>query len=67
MIEIQERYATPTPEYPMGSYLRTVAGEVEVATGYFAIEHPDKPSHYWHGGPPFVVYDAMPWPWEEHL
>lgn len=43
MIEIRDTYAKPTSEYPDGSWMRTVAGEVEVAAGYFAIEHPDKP------------------------
>lgn len=54
-VEIRETYERPTAEHPMGSYLRTVGGAVEVATGRYALEYPGKPSLYWHGGPPFIV------------
>lgn len=63
-ISVVETYMTPTLEYPYGSYMRQVAGVVEVATGYYATLHPGKPSLYWHGGPPFVVFAAADWKWE---
>lgn len=54
--EIRETFERPSAEYPRGSYMRTVAGAVEVATGRYALEHPGKDSLYWHGGPPFAVF-----------
>lgn len=64
-IEARETYMGPTAEYPDGSYLRTVAGKVEVATGYYATVYPDKPSLYWHGKAPFVVMNTADWPWKK--
>lgn len=63
-IHIEERWMKPTPDHPEGSWLRKVAGEVEVATGYYATLYPDKPSLYWHGKAPFVMLDMADWPWE---
>jgi hypothetical protein len=57
-IEIRETVMSATEEYPDGSYLRTVAGEVEIATGYYATLYPGKPSPYWHGGPPFFLFNC---------
>lgn len=62
-IQVEERYMRPTPDYPQGSYLRKVDNRVEIATGFYAIKFPDKPSLYWHGGPPFFVIDTGDWPW----
>lgn len=65
MIKICESYERPSFKYPYGSYMRSVGENVEIATGRFALEHPNKPSPYWHGGAPFVMID-MPnkYPWE---
>jgi len=63
-IGVEERYIRPNAEYPDGSYLRKVDGVVEVATGFYALEFPDKPSPYWHGKAPFVMLDTSEWPWE---
>lgn len=63
-IGVEERYIRPSAEYPDGSYLRKVDGVVEVATGFYALEFPDKPSPYWHGKAPFVMLDTSEWPWE---
>ncbi len=41
-----EEVAPPTPEYPGGSWLYKVAGEVKIATGYFVTLYPGKPSPY---------------------
>lgn len=66
-IKIEERFMKPSSEYPDGSYLRIVGGNVEMATGYFAKQYPDKPSPYWHGKPPsFVVDWDREWPWKEN-
>ena len=64
-ISVEDRYMKPTPEYPDGSWLHTIDGNVEVATGYYATIYPDKPSLYWHGGPPFVMIDTSEWEWEK--
>ena len=61
LVLIIERYSEPTAQYPHGSYLRTVGGQVEVATGHFAVEYPGKPSPYWHDGAPFVVMCVDDW------
>lgn len=63
-VSIEDRYMRPSAEYPYGSWLHKIGGEVTVATGYFAIEHPGKPSPYFHDGPPFVVLDTGEWPSE---
>jgi hypothetical protein len=63
-IAIEERYMRPTKEFPLGSYLRLVDGKAEIATGVYEAEYPGHPSPYWHGGPPFVVYETGDWPWE---
>jgi hypothetical protein len=60
---IEQRYIEPTAAYPDGSWLHMVDGEVTIATGYFAKEYPNKPSPYWHGGPPFLVYNSTECPW----
>ena len=62
---VEDRYMDPTAEYPNGSWLHKVGDRVEVATGYFAIEHPGKPSPYFHEGPPFFFVDTTKWklPW----
>ncbi len=65
-IEVVDQYIRPSAEYTSGSWLHRVGDHVEVATGYFAIEHPGKPSPYWHGGPPFIVLDLeREWPWSK--
>jgi hypothetical protein len=61
---VEDRYIKPSAEYPDGSWLHIVNGEVTIATGYYSYEYPDKPSPYWHGGPPFVFIDTSEWPWE---
>jgi hypothetical protein len=62
---IEERYMRPTAEYPQGSYLRKVAGNVEMATGWYEKEHPGHPSLYFHKGPPFVMLtEKADWPKE---
>jgi hypothetical protein len=55
---VEERFMKATDEYPMGSYLLTVGGEVQVATGWYEKEFPGHPSLYWHGGPPFVMFNC---------
>ncbi len=63
-IEIRETFMRPTPEWPEGGYMREVGGKVEMATGYFATIHPDKPSPYLGGKPPvMVLWDRGDWPW----
>ena len=62
---VQESYIKSSPEYPMGSYLRKVAGEVQIATGWFEKEFPGLPSPYFHGGPPFMVIDTGDWAWDK--
>lgn len=57
-VKIEEWFRKATDEYPMGSYLRTVDGEVDVATGWYEKEHPGHPSLLPHGGPPFVMFDC---------
>jgi hypothetical protein len=62
---VEDRYCHPSAKYPDGSWLHIVNGEVVIATGYFSYEYPDKPSPYFHGGPPFFVVDIPhEWPWE---
>jgi len=63
-ILVEDRYIKPTAEYPNGSWMHTVDGKVEVATGYYATIYPDKPSLYFHGGPPFVILEPFEVPWE---
>jgi hypothetical protein len=65
-IYVEERYMFPTAEYPQGSWLYKVGDDVKVATGCYALEYPNKPSPYWHGGAPFVMIDTKEWgefPW----
>lgn len=64
-IGIEECYMRPTAEYPQGSWLYKVGDIVQVATGYFALEYPDKPSPYWHGSAPYFVVDIGEWPWQK--
>jgi hypothetical protein len=62
-IEVVETYMRPSAEYPNGSYMQTVDGKVQVATGLYATLHPGKPSYDWHGGVPFVFLDTSDWTW----
>jgi hypothetical protein len=64
-IGVEDRYIKPSTEYPDGSWLHTVNGKVEVATGYYATLYPDKPSFYWHTGPPFLICKTTEWAWEK--
>lgn len=57
-VTIEERFMKATDEYPMRSYLRTIGGKVDVATGFFERKHPGHPSLLAHGGPPFVLFDC---------
>lgn len=57
-VEIKEWVRKPTDEYPMGSYLRTIGGKVDVATGFYEKDYPGHPSLDFHGGPPFVLFDC---------
>lgn len=66
-IAIEERFIAPSQEWPDGSYLCTVDGKVEIATGVYAIDHPDKPSPYFHGRAPFVVLNCDNWPWNHPM
>ena len=61
---VEDRYMSPSAEYPDGSWLHLVDGEVVIATGYYAYEYPDKPSPYWHGGAPFILFESVDAPWE---
>jgi hypothetical protein len=63
-VTVEEHYMRPSAEYPDGSWMHKVGDRVEVATGYFAIEHPGKPSPYFHDGPPFIFVDTSDWAWE---
>jgi hypothetical protein len=63
MVKVTDTLMSPSAEYPQGSWLHKIGDEVTVATGYFAIEHPGKPSPYWHQGPPFLLIDTAVWPW----
>lgn len=63
-VSVEDRVMKPSAEYPDGSWLHTVDGKVEVATGFYALEYPDKPSPYWHGKPPFLIVDTQDWAWE---
>lgn len=63
-VAVEEHYMHPSAEYPDGSYMHKIGGEVTIATGHFATLHPDKKSLYWHGDqPPFVFIDTTNWPW----
>lgn len=62
-VNVEEHYKRPDAEYPEGSYMHKIDGKVTIATGYYATLYPDKPSLYWHGGPPFVFIDTSDWPW----
>lgn len=64
-VSIEDRVMNPSAEYPDGSWLHTVNGKVEVATGHYATIYPDKPSPYWHGKPPFVIIETGDWAWEK--
>lgn len=55
-VEVRESFMRPDAEYPHGSYLRIVAGNVEMATGRFEKEHPGHPSPYIGGLPPLVMF-----------
>jgi hypothetical protein len=64
-VEVVETFERPSPEYPDGSYLRTVGGNVQMATGRYAKHFKDKPSLYLDGKPPFTVLwdvEARPLP-----
>ena len=61
-----EKYMRATPDYPDGSYLLEVGGVVQMATGYYATLHPDKPSLYWHRLPPVCIIDTSEWPWDRY-
>ena len=63
---VEDRWMAPCAQFPDGSWLHTVDGKVMVATGYYATIHSDKPSPYFHNGPPFVVLDTAEWPWEKN-
>jgi hypothetical protein len=58
-VTVEERYMKPTAEYPQGSYLRLIAGKPDIATGWYEKEYPGHPSMYWHGGPPFVMFEPQ--------
>ena len=60
-IAVEDRYMYPSAEYPQGSWLHIVDGEVQIATGHYAKEYPDKPSLCFHQRPPFVVMDTSQW------
>ena len=57
-VKIEERFMKASDEYPMGSYLRMVNGNVEIATGFYEKKFPGHPSPYFHGGPPFVIFNC---------
>lgn len=61
-IRVTETWAAPSKEFPMGGYKLVVDGKVMTACGEFSQEGvPGSP--YWHGGPPFVMYDEIAsWP-----
>jgi hypothetical protein len=61
-VPVEEHYKRPDAEYPDGSWMHKIGGEVTIATGYYAKLHPGKPSPYFHGGPPFVMMDTRGWP-----
>lgn len=61
MVTVREYLERPTAEFPQGSYLETIGDRVTMATGRFSGLGP--PSLYWHGGPPFAVYQFDKWPW----
>ena len=63
-ILIEDRYMRPSAEYPQGSWMHIIDGDVKIATGYFAKDYPDKPSPYFHGQVPFVYIDISEWSWE---
>ena len=62
-VGVEERYMKPTAEYPQGSYLKIVGGQVQMATGWYEKEYPCHPSLYWHKGPPFVLYEHIDVSW----
>lgn len=61
---VEDRYMKPTWENPEGSWLHLVDGKVQIATGYYSTLYPDKPSPYWHGGAPFILFETVDAPWE---
>lgn len=67
-VVVEDHFLKPSAEYPDGSWMHKVDGEVQVATGHYATLYPNKESPYWHDGPPFVVVDTNGWklPWEEN-
>jgi hypothetical protein len=56
-VVIEEHFLKPSAEYPDGSYMRKVGGEVEIATGFYSLKYPDKPSLYFHKGTPYFFFD----------
>jgi hypothetical protein len=57
-IPVEEHYIGPSADWPDGSYIKKVGGEVLLATGYYAILHPDKKSLAWYGDrPPFATVE----------
>lgn len=64
-VGVEDRYIRPSAEYLDGSWLHTVAGKVEVATGYYATIYPYKPSPYFHGGTPWTFISTREWPWNK--
>lgn len=61
-VVVEEHFMEPSAEYPDGSYMRRIGGEVDIATGHYAVKHPGKPSLDWHGKPPycFLGWDRTP-------
>jgi hypothetical protein len=64
-LAIERHYMPPDADYPLGSYMEMIAGEVTVATGRYATLYPNKPSYCWHGGAPFVFLDTTDWDWSK--
>jgi hypothetical protein len=56
-VVVEEHFLKPSAEYPDGSYMRKVGGEVEIATGFYSLKYPDKPSLYFHKGTPYFFFD----------
>jgi len=67
-VAIVERFIRPSADYPDGSYIQIVNGEVTIATGKYATIYPHKPSYQLHGESPFVMVDTSEWaklPWRD--
>jgi len=62
-VVVEERFKRPDAEYPDGSYLKKIGGEVVCATGQYASNHPDRSNLAWYGDKPtFVMLDTSDWP-----